>query len=347
MRWYYIKFIPSAGQSPYNIPGFVMEYGSSSRVQSLFNPNGSNIMGALEVEFDFTVSALDQRVPDGHVRIYNPPLDVIQNADAYRGMNVEIYGGFASHGNIGYPLATPYISGLIGYGRVAMSYANWVGGDMAIDLVLSPALNGVPSVAENPESNANYQFLWKKGQTFEDALRATFNKIGVSNITFNITSNIENPGYDVIISNTDGIAFSNQIRRKTADLMNTPYIFGVSIFQDSDGSVVVTDQTNPIQTIQIKPEHIIGQPTISYTGEYLAVQSVHPMRADIRPGIGIQFKKSISMFTPGKAFSYPRPLTLENEIMFVQRVRQVGKFRDASHQGWATVLESGIMQARV
>lgn len=348
MRWYYIKFIPTAKAPDPKIKGFVLEYGSSEKTQTLFNPNGANLPGALEVEFNFDVSAFDQRIPDGHIRIYNPPLAVIQNAAAYLGMTVTVNAGFASYDGIGLPLSNVNKSGLIGYGNVTVSYANWVGGDLALDLVISPALQGIPSIEENPNSNAPYQFKWIKDQTFQDAIKATFKPLGFTkddSIKFSLPENLKWPGYEVIISANDVVSFSNQLRRVTAKLLNESYNNGVTIVQQNQNSILVSTSTSPFYLIDIEPQDIVGQPTISYTGSYIAVQSVHPMRADIKPGVGIKMKKAIFNFQPGQAFQMPKPLTKQDQIMFVQKVRQIGKFRDASYQGWVTVLESGVFQA--
>ena len=346
MRWYYIKFTPTEQAPNPNVSGFVLEYGSSVQTQTLFNPNGANLPGALEVEFNFEVSAFDQRIPDGQIKIYNPPLPVLQNADKYRGMTVEVRAGFASYDGVGLPLANVSQSGLIGYGKVSVSFANWVGGDMALNLVISPALQGIPSIAENPVSSAPYQFVWKKGQTFEEAITATFKPLGYEKLGIQLDPELKWPGYNVIITANDLISFSNQLRRATADLVPTTYLNGVSLILQSPGVIVVSNTTkSPTTTIQIQPQDVVGQPTISYTGEFIAVQSVHPLRADIRAGMGIMLNGVYPLFNPTSPFNNTKPLTLADKTLFVQKVRQVGKFRDNSYQGWVTVLDSGIIQS--
>lgn len=346
MRWYYIKFTPTEQAPNPNVSGFVLEYGSSVQTQTLFNPNGANLPGALEVEFNFEVSAFDQRIPDGQIKIYNPPLPVLQNADKYRGMTVEVRAGFASYNGVGLPLANVSQSGLIGYGKVSVSFANWVGGDMALNLVISPALQGIPSIAENPVSSAPYQFVWKKDQKFEDAITATFKPLGYDTITFALDPELKWPGYQINISANDIISFSNQLRRATADLVPTVYLNGVSLILQAPGVLVVSNTTkSPTTTIEIQPQDVVGQPTISYTGEFIAVQSVHPLRADIRAGMGIVLNGVYPLFNPTSPFNNTKPLTLADKTLFVQKVRQVGKFRDNSYQGWVTVLDSGIIQS--
>lgn len=344
MRWYYIKFTPTEQAPNPNVSGFVLEYGSSVQVQSLFNPNGANLPGALEVEFNFEVSAFDQRIPDGQIKIYNPPLPVVQNADKYRGMTVEVRAGFASYGGVGLPLANVSQSGLIGYGKVSVSFANWVGGDMALNLVISPAIQGIPSIAENPTSVAPFQFVWKKDQKFEDAINATFKPLGYEKVTLALDPELKWPGYQVTISANDIISFSNQLRRATAEIIPTTYLNGAGIILRGPGDILVTNTTKlPTTVAQIQPQDVIGQPTISYTGEFIAVQSVHPIRADIRAGMGIMLNGVYPLFNPTSPFNNSKQLTLADKTLFVQKVRQIGKFRDNTYQGWVTVLDSGIL----
>ena len=259
-------------------------------------------------------------------------------------MTVEVRAGFASYGGVGLPLADVAKSGLIGYGKVSVSFANWVGGDMALNLVISPALQGIPSIAENPKSSAPFQFTWIKDQKFEDAITATFKPLGYDKVNFALDPELKWPGYVVNISANDIVSFSNQLRRMTAELIPTTYLNGAGIILRAPGDILITNTTKlPTTIVDIQPQDVIGQPTISYTGEFIAVQSVHPTRADIRPGMGITLKEVYPLFNPTSPFNNSKSLTLADKTLFVQKVRQIGKFRDASYQGWVTVFDSGII----
>ena len=83
MRWYYLKFSPKSGKKAPSAPGFVLEYGSSQQSTNIFTPYGQNIGSALEIEFDIERLGESSIAPDTHLRIYNPPPAVVQNAYLY------------------------------------------------------------------------------------------------------------------------------------------------------------------------------------------------------------------------------------------------------------------------
>ena len=100
--------------------------------------------------------------------------------------------------------------------------------------------------------------------------------------------------------------------------------------------------------VYIYADQIVGQPTVSYAGgnsqqtATLQIQSVHPMRADIKLGDWIQLMVNNSIFQPGTPFIPPKTLSANGKQLFVTKIRHTGKFRDASYQGWVTVITSSV-----
>jgi len=99
MRYYKIEFTPEKGKSAPNIANFPMVYQSTytpNQEKETFAGSSINNPGALEIEFSISLSAADEQTPSSHLCIYNPPIEVIRNADLYfkrenRESAVEVY----------------------------------------------------------------------------------------------------------------------------------------------------------------------------------------------------------------------------------------------------------------
>lgn len=350
MRWYFIKFTDTQYSTTdiKQIPNFITEYGSAEKTQSLFNPSGANLAGALEVVFDIEVGTFDMMNPDSSIKIMNPPLAVFQNASAYQGMQCEIYGGFASFNGSGLPLSKPQQSGLLARGLVVISYGSYVGADMSLDIVLSAPLSSTTNNLANDDKRNKFNFIWNKDKSLEDALKETFEPNGITNIKVNLQSPIDLQDNVIAIRSNDIRSFARQFRSSTQSIMQTTdkptYIGGLGVWQPDPNTLEVIDYRKQIKDIQIAQEDIIGQPTMAFTKGMLSVQSVHPLRADI-----VLANNTITLNAPSDRFTlnqgqslFPvKPLLLSNQKLIVQKIRHVGKFRDPSHQSWCTIIESG------
>lgn len=356
MRWYYIKFIPTAGNSsPQGGSNFLLEYGTQTNNTSLFGFGSPNLPGALEIDFDIEIATFDQMQPNSVLKIYNPPQDVVNNAQMYQGMQIKIYAGFANSNQAGFPLANPTFSGLLAEGLVLLSYANWVGGDMCLQLVFGSALSGgaavqevVPGAKSAPKPII---FKWNKTIKFQDAIEKALKPVGITDFVYsNIPDfDLQNQVYQSV--HYDILSFSTKIREITAEIQNKPYTSGIWILQKTPTQVqIVGGAGSPDSPLYIYADQIVGQPTVSYAGGNsdqtgtIQVQSVHPMRADVKPGDWIQLMVGSSLFQPGAGFQLPSGKTLfaGGKQIYVTKIRHTGKFRDASHQGWVTVLTSSV-----
>ena len=354
MRWYYIKFIPTANAPiPSNGGDFLLEYGTQSANISFFGFGSANLPGALEVDFDIEVAPFDQMQPNSVLKIYNPPQAVIDSAQYYQGMQIEIYAGFAITNGTGFPLANPINNGLLAKGTVVVSYANWVGGDMCLQLLFGSSLVSGAAVQQIEPGRSSAAkpivFKWNKDIQFKTALENALKPVGITEFVYSDIPEFNLKDQSYLTVHYDMLSFSTKLREITADIQNKPYTLGVWILQKTPTQVQVVGGTKSAEeTIEIYADQIIGQPTVSYAGgdstqsATVQIQSVHPMRADVKLGNWIQLKQVSSIFQPGTPFIPSKSLSAKDKQLFVTKVRHLGKFRDASHQGWVTVITSSV-----
>ena len=325
-----------------------MEYGSAQKSQSLFSPGATNLAGALEIQFDIEVAPFDMMTSNSSLKIYNPPLFAMKNAFAYQGMEIEISAGFANYNGAGLPLADPTTSGVIGRGQVVLCYGNFQGTDMCLDIAFAPPLGAKGMQAISKDSKFKFNFNWDKSTDLSTALKTAFTPSGIKNINLNLTAPIDLQDKSVQIYANDIRSFALSFRQKTQALMLPTYqgnrlIGGLGIHQVDKETIDVVDYRRSDAVQVIHPQEIIGQPTVAFTNDMWAVQSVHPLRADILlTGKNIQLKVDNNRFvvTPSQIYS-AKELLFDSQSLLIQKIRHSGKFRDSSQSGWITTIESG------
>lgn len=95
----------------------------------------------------------------------------------------------------------------------------------------------------------------------------------------------------------------------------------------------------------IKSGNIIGQPTLTYYQGQLQIQTVHPLDSNIKPnGMFIQIPTPMDFVRTSATVGNPyKDLSIFNQPLKVQKVNHFGKFRDTSHQGWVTVVNTSFI----
>ena len=346
MRFYDLTFTPKPGD---NVNGKVeLRYTSLITTSSFLAPLGSNNPGALEIEFDFENVACHQLQPLSHLRIYNPPLETIQNSAAYQGMFMQLKAGFTNYGGADLPLSDPTTSGLIGFGTVFSSWANWVGTDLALDLLIIPTATGSPQVGYVPSGTASYYFEWRRGKTLKEELENTFSCRGYT-IEGTINPDVKNIGQDIAISAPDLVSFSQQLLKITKDIFKDEKYSGVYMQETGVSIISIWDNSQETDPIRLQQSEFIGQPTITYSSGpasgSLVAQSTHPMRGDISiASTYVQYPDAlITLVQPNTGKYGPgagKPLAIASKTLQIQRVRHTGRFRDTSNQGWVTVIDA-------
>jgi hypothetical protein len=352
VRYYNIQFADQFGKPIFGVPNRFTSHNAG-----IFNP------GALEVEFDITNAFGHFLAAPTHLRIHNPMIEWVTNARLYNGTYCTIEAGFKH----GLPLANPNQSGVIGWGIVQNSFANWIGTDLVLDFLIYPATDfgspdtnysfstgpGTPSVYDFTWGNASYSPSAVNGAVpFLEALKATFNKL---NITLNgildekLNAPPKNTTYGFF--GTNFREFANYINDISLQVVSPPTLTGsgAGSFQKyngvwlgymPDGTVLAWDGTTPTKTIQLDYAEFVGQPT--WLTEGGIVQSVHPMRNDISIGSKIKYPQNLpSVLNPfyAAAGRY-NVLSASAQELYVQQVRHVGRFRDTSSTGWVTYINA-------
>lgn len=342
MRWYTIKF---SGQ-PSDFPNLQVPLVYSSLDNSgNFNP------GALEVKFDI-VNAVGHLIgKSGHLRIHNVPLSICQRARYYQGLDIVIYAGFMNNPTTGFKLVRPKQSGVIGWGKVQACIPNYMGTEMVMDFIIIPSFTGSPELSVPPSRTSTptkpYNFLWKPNTSFIEAVKATFNPLGIT-VTGSVDSRVlNNTNRPIDLMNSTYYQFANFINTKTRVIVNQPLpteqqtYDGVEMTFTDPKTVFLSDNTGGRDTVRLEIDEFIGQPSI-FTPYGLQIQSVHPLRSDVLVSGYVQYPAiSAQVGLLPVAGTQNRPLTGSNKKLKVNQVRHIGTFRDTSPQGWATYVIAG------
>ena len=342
MRWYTIKFKDNR-PGPVN-PRLPLVYSS-------LDQNGNSNPGALEIRFDI-INAVGHLIgKSSHLRIHNVPLEICQLALNYQGMDITIYAGFLSGPTNGFKLARQNQSGVIGFGRVQACIPNYMGTEMVMDFIIVPTYTGGPEldvpVKYSSTPSRPYNFSWGPNADFMEALKVTFNNLGVK-VTGGVDSRVLNStGRPIDKMNSSFYQLCNFINEKTRSIVNQPLPLekqnydGVEMVFISPDTVFVSDNTGGRGTVELRVDEFIGQPSIM-TPYGLQIQSIHPLRSDVLVAGYVQYPKITALVgTLPVAGTQNKPLTGSQKKLKVTQVRHIGGFRDSSAQGWATYVTAG------
>ncbi len=123
----------------------------------------------LHVEFDFEVTGLDVVRSGTMLAIYGLPIDMLKQSVNLAGCLVRMKAGFVA----GLPLANKDQQGEIIYGEVYLAYANWIGTNQTLNLVINPTVrktdDGKPFFIEGDGRTGE-----KVGEVISRALQKAF-----------------------------------------------------------------------------------------------------------------------------------------------------------------------------
>ena len=180
MRYYAIDLIEKGDV-------IVPDYMPKNLGHSFASHRGDRVLpGALNVEFDIPLNPMNVPQKGTRLRIWGVPLKGL-DVD-YTGYAVKVWGGMKP----GLPIATGQANRIkatsktLVEGTVLMSFGNWTGTNMSLDLVLAP-LGALPQVP------VNLPFSWPKDTLLADAIKTTM-KAGYganADITVNISSELK------------------------------------------------------------------------------------------------------------------------------------------------------------
>lgn len=351
MRYYKITFSNPNGGFPAGLP-----YLYTSHPNDIYNP------GCLEITFDIGNVFADSNIPPTHLRIHNIPVNIVQGARLYNGMNVVIEAGFkAANPNFKstLPLENVNQSGIIAQGVVQTCYANWLGTDLVLDFLIWPnpklgSANTMRSYDTGAGSSYPFQFQWISG-SMSDAILNALKFMGVTKVEGTISNKLNSlpagvSGYQKYVTTFQ--EFANYILKLSVLLVDPPAQNkdGTGVYQKYTGVRIAINQktvtlydgtTTDEKFVQLKYQEFIGQPTwVSANGE---LQSVHPMRNDIFLGGLVRYPAGIpSIIAPQYSPTLRQYNVNESaEPLRVFQVRHVGQFRGSSATSWATYVNAG------
>lgn len=305
------------------------------------HPNGQFDPGALDVQFDLTISAMYVSGQMQYVRVYGVPMALMSNAFKLadtnnKGQESLAWGVSLEGGMMGPPLLGTPRHGLLAIGSVYSAYGNWVGTNMTLDLFIA-----APYMT--PKSKGAFVFSWVAGQPLSNALDASlgaaYEGTG-TDIQVNISAyTTAHHVYHVC----DNLASLARLVRTLTMPNAGQNASGPVIIGQTPGTVIAFDGTMQIgAATKLSYEDLIGQPTWIDVNQ---MQVTCVMRNDLhqgslilmppqitnRPGLTIQTPRSFPNFTNnyGPAFT---------GSFRVNEVRHIGNFRGTDSTQWVTVV---------
>ena len=293
-------------------------------------PGGVFDPGALNVEFDITVTAQDIPSSEGgaFVRIWGIPLQTISQSNNLNTKPIQVFGGMSQ----GLPLANPAQQGLLTQGTIYPAFGNWIGTDMTLDMVIVPGFGTPTEVrAKNVVHN------WPQGQPLSNAIK---NALSTAFPTFKLNIQIS----DKLVQAFDDTGFyqtleqyAGYVKQISQSILGTNKYPGVSIAA-SGTTINVTDgtQTASGQPKVIAFQDMIGQPT--WLGlNNLSMKTV--MRGDIKCFDMITLPQSLATINASSGSQLPnsKATSVFQGNFQVTGVRHVGNFRQPDAAAWVTI----------
>lgn len=290
----------------------------------------------LHVEFDFEVTALDIVRAGTMLTIYGLPIDMLEQSVNLQGCLVRMKAGFVK----GLPLANPLQQGEVIYGEIYFAYANWIGTNQTLNLVINPTIrktdDGKPFILEFDGRTGE-----KLGDVISRALKKAFpNKL----IDCTVSDSLVLPEpwkgtYEDIGS------LAMVLRSASIAMIRSEKYCGVGISILSD-RVRVYDNASADwgKPKKIELYELVGQPT------WIAPFTVSfkcPLRGDIRCGDVIELPEglysgaaSIVMANTTAPSVIAKNSTTFTGKFLVKSVRHIGSYLTADGDAWVTVFEA-------
>ena len=302
------------------------------------NPDGTDNMSALDVEFDIPVVAYDAPMGMAAVRVWGIPLNVLNQATDLHGLNVSVFGGMSGS----YPLNKPAQFGILVQGTIFQAFGNWIGTDQTLDLV-------VMIYGGTREEPVNLVLNWLKGTPLQTALT---NALNVAFPGIPVVGTI-NP--NLIQTQDDQANFetleqlSKYVRDRSRKVIAAKYAGAFSNYPGVQistqlGKIVISDGTSAIPAtgpVQINFEDMIGQPTWI---NLATMQMSCVLRADLSMFTQIKMPPRALVTTTASATAMFRQSSIFTGTMQVSQIRHVGRFRQPGAKSWITVVDAFFLE---
>lgn len=302
-----------------------------------FGPFTTRAGIGLDISFDVNYTASDLIDPATVLTLPGVPIWVLRQAVQLVGGSVQLYAGFTD----GLPLANARQQGEILNGRVVNAWADWVGTNQALHVVVNPTVRP-PTEAETFSITVDGKEDEKLADVIMRALTDAYPEKEVQiAISENLTLAEEWRAVYYRVSQ-----FAAMIRSQSVYMLgvNVNYA-GISIVVQGE-RVLVFDNADPASDALVKaiqPYELLGQP--SWIG-FNKLTWKCPLRADIQCGDLVSLPADIfsgagGILVRATATPYPQRTTSNFSGQFiVTQVRQIGRFLDADgNTAWTTVFE--------
>lgn len=320
-RFYDIKIFPAGTTSYTGTP--IKEYTSF--------PGGQNDPGALDVTIDaFVTTFAAPMLGVTALIIKGIALSDISQASSFTGCVIYVFAGFKA----GLPLNNPNQARLIITGNIFQSFANWVGTEMSLDLVITP----FGGTAYPP---TNLPFVWTAGTPLASALTTTL-KTGFPNLKPNIQIS-----QNLIISHTETgqyqsmPALAQYLKWFTKSAIGGTYP-GVDITM-TPTQINVFDQSTAGTPVQIAFQEMIGQPIWIGVNQ---IQFTCPMRGDLSVNDYVKMPQGLlgngapgAVITTAASRPAQRQASIFNGSFIINQVHHMGIFRQPDGLAWVTVFD--------
>lgn len=327
MRYYRLEIInPKTGKPPVD---------SNGKPIGPFDTSETPGCG-LHVEFDFEVTGLDVVCSGTMLTIYGLPIDMLKQSVSLQGGLVRMKAGFVQ----GLPLANKEQQGEVIYGEIYLAYANWIGTNQTLNLVINPSIrktdDGKPFSIEGQGLKGE-----KVGDVISRALQKAFpNKL----IDCTVSDSLVLPEpWKGTYDNIGSLAMV--VRSASIAMMRNERYSGIAISILSD-RIRIYDNASAKwgEPKTIHAHELVGQPT------WIAPFTVSfkcPMRGDIRCGDVVKLPEglysgaaSIVMANTTAPSVIAKNSTTFTGKFLVKSVRHIGSYLTADGDAWVTVFEA-------
>jgi hypothetical protein len=340
-----------AGLSDSAVPTLVASTPYGAQWSSSYN--GQNDPGALDVDFDITVTG---GAAVGQLTIKGITQADISQSTYLTGARIQVFGGFTN----GLPLANDQVAhqGLICDGQIYPAFGNWTGNDLSLTFIIKP---GTQSGIGGPTDPKNIVHNLPTGtplsSAIQQALTTAFpNSTFLMNISQSLKLNQPDQGFYQGMEQ-----YMNYIKSLSHSILGTPSTTGyqgVQAFPIGYQQYLITDFTSPGSTIQLLFEDLIGQPV------WIGVNTISvkvAMRADINAAMAsggpVQIKLPANNNVPLLVTTQPGgALSLSNygmtnyyehgnQLLFsgtwtVSNIRHIGHYRQPTGTDWVSIIEA-------
>ncbi|EIX6431194.1 hypothetical protein MKU92_000011 [Salmonella enterica] len=324
MRYYRLEIVKPDGTTPSDSAG-----NQIGPFDTTVNPRGS-----LHIEFDAYIAGQDTVNGGSMVTIYGLPMTMLNQSVQLSGCHLYLYAGFSA----GLPLANKDQRGLIISGQILNCYANWLGTNQTMNLIVNPS-----SLMNDEGQKNNIPFDGKKGEKLSDVLRRSLSAAY--------------PDYPLKIDISDALVLPEDeqgaylnigqlatvIREHSIGLLNKAKYSGVRIVLQAGIISIFDNSTESDGAIDILPQELIGQPT------WIALNAISfkcPLRADLHCGDVVHLPESMTAGSLLVQNTENSAAWIRNKINFsgnhrIISVRHIGQYLNKDgNNAWVTVFEA-------